>query len=99
MLSKAGFEIIELDTHADEIGEVVDIDVLFRKPASKCGRFEEQKKMDIVTIKESISPNDVVTIWGAGTKAHKYIELFDSSINIQHIVDKSASKQESILVN
>lgn len=92
MLQRAGFEIIELDTHPIKDGEIAEIDVIFRKPWKKCGKFAEQKAKDIEDIKKYISCDEKVTIWGAGTKAHKYIELFDGLINIQHIVDKNFQK-------
>lgn len=93
MLDKVGFEVLELDTHSDAPGEVADIDILFRKPEKLGGKFSAQKENDIAAIKKHISLDDIVTVWGAGTKAHKYIELFDDTINIQHIVDKSKVKQ------
>ena len=93
MLAKAGFEIVELDTHEDMEGEIVEIDVLFKKAEKTCGKFEEQKKIDIDFIKKNISFNDIVTIWGAGTKAHKYIELFDYTNNIKHIIDRNEEKK------
>lgn len=88
---KIGFEIIEIDSHEDN-SEIIDIDIILRKPNANRGKFQEQKDYLKDELKRNIGETDVVTIWGAGIKAHKYIELLDESIHIAHIVDKSESK-------
>lgn len=92
MLNKTGFDIIEMDTHEDSEGEIYDIDVIIKKREKSCGQFSMQKEKDIQKIKELLAPLDKVTLWGAGTKSHKYAELFDSNINISHIVDSNSGK-------
>lgn len=91
MLSKAGFEILSVDTHDDSREELVEMDILFRKPYGMGGHFSEQKEKLKKKLEREITDEDIVTIWGAGTKAHKYVQLADK-IPVCHIVDKSAEK-------
>lgn len=91
MMNKIGFEIIQIDSHEDN-SEIIDIDIIVRKPQSERGCFEQKRTMLKREIKNKIKECDTVTIWGAGTKAHKYIDLISSDINIKHIVDKNDEK-------
>ncbi len=91
LMNRVGFEVIQVDSHEDN-SEIIDIDIIVRKPVLRRGCFH-QKQIDLKNeIKKRIDKKDVVTIWGAGTKSHKYINLLDSQIRIQHIVDKSDDK-------
>lgn len=92
LLIKAGFEILSVDTGDSQAEEQIEINALFRKPMDKGGEFCKQKQKNIDDIKKELSEDDIVTIWGAGTKAHKYIELV-KGISINHIVDKADNKQ------
>lgn len=93
LLSKAGFEILSIDTDDIQAKELIEINALFRKPINSGGGFDEQNENNRKDMKDEISEHDIVTIWGAGTKAHKYIKLV-KEIHISHIVDKEDSKSD-----
>lgn len=91
MFSKAGFEILSVDTHGDNRDEIAEIDILFRKPNGVGGNFNAQKNKLKSKLEQEITDRDIVTIWGAGTKAHKYIHLVEN-VSVRHIIDRSAEK-------
>ena len=99
MAHKAGLEVLDICSHEGEQSQIIDIDIIVRKPYESRGKFQEQKEQNMRDILKYISTHDNVTIWGAGTKAHKYIELIGSEINIKHIIDKSSVKQGKYISN
>lgn len=86
MAHQAGFDVIEVESVADTI----ELDLYIRKQDA-LPKMNEQKQRQMKLLTRLLEGHSVISIWGAGAKAHIYSALLDQTIKISHLMDGSPS--------
>ncbi len=95
MLAKeTGFEVMEIQS----IDYLNEIDFYVRKPSKKVS-FSDKKERDKKQVSGYLKNCINITIWGAGSKSHHYIQLIHKSAPIKHIIDFSKDKHGKFITN
>lgn len=87
MARRAGFEIIQVE----DIPGTLEIDLYVRKPKLRM-TFNQVKLRQRKQLTQMLAPYKTVTVWGAGAKSEKYVDLLEDASIVNCLLDSSLRK-------